>query len=70
VGVFGMATVPAFRRRHAATAVLDALAAWGQERGASRLYLQVMQDNLPALALYERAGFTTLYEYYYREKKP
>ncbi len=67
LGVFSMATHPAFRRAGAATAVLHALAAWGQQHNAGRLYLQVMRANRPAHALYERLGFTTLYDYYYLE---
>jgi ribosomal protein S18 acetylase RimI-like enzyme len=63
-----MVTQVAYRRRGLATALLHALAAWGQKCGASRAYLQVMQDNAPAQALYERVGFRTLYGYHYREK--
>jgi ribosomal protein S18 acetylase RimI-like enzyme len=43
------------------------LAQWGQIYQARQLYLQVMADNAPALALYERLGFETLYHYHYRE---
>jgi ribosomal protein S18 acetylase RimI-like enzyme len=67
VGLFCMATCPEFRRRGAATAVLHALAAWGERHGASHAYLQVMDDNTPARGLYARAGFETLYHYHYRE---
>jgi ribosomal protein S18 acetylase RimI-like enzyme len=66
VGIFGMATRPEFRRRGAATAVLHALAEWGQARGATQVYLQVMVDNLAAQALYAGVGFETLYAYHYR----
>jgi len=66
VGIFAMATRPEFRRRGAATAVLYALAEWGQAQGAARMYLQVMEDNTPARALYAGIGFETLYTYYYR----
>ena len=61
-----MATQPAFRRQGAAGAILHALARWGQAHGATQIYLQVMQDNQPALALYAGAGFETLYRYHYR----
>ncbi|MCG8351320.1 MAG: GNAT family N-acetyltransferase [Chloroflexales bacterium] len=67
IGVFCMATRPAFRRRGAATAVLHALAQWGQQRQATQMYLQVMEQNAPARTAYELAGFTTLYHYHYRE---
>jgi ribosomal protein S18 acetylase RimI-like enzyme len=67
VGLFCMATCPEFRRRGAATAVLHALAHWGERHGAAHAYLQVMDDNAPARGLYTRAGFRTLYHYHYRE---
>lgn len=67
LGLFSMATSADWRRRGAATAVLHALAMWGRQHEAHAIYLQVMRDNLPARALYERAGFETLYDYHYRE---
>jgi ribosomal protein S18 acetylase RimI-like enzyme len=67
LGIFCMATSPTFRRRGAATDVLGALARWGEQHGATRVYLQVMRNNAPALTLYARAGFTPLYEYHYRQ---
>jgi len=70
LGVFSMATHPEFRRAGAATAVLHALAAWGHRQHASHMYLQVMHGNRSAHALYERLGFTTLYDYYYLESRP
>jgi ribosomal protein S18 acetylase RimI-like enzyme len=63
VGVFGIATLPRARGRGAARGVLAALAQWA---GASRLYLQVEQDNAPALRLYQRTGFTQICGYHYR----
>jgi ribosomal protein S18 acetylase RimI-like enzyme len=44
---------------------MRALAVWGKARGAEQTYLQVMENNPPALALYERLGFNKLYEYWY-----
>jgi RimJ/RimL family protein N-acetyltransferase len=65
-GVFGMATVPEARGQGLGTAVLAALALWADGHGATRLYLQVDDDNLAALRLYRRAGFTPVYSYHYR----
>ncbi|UQA97296.1 GNAT family N-acetyltransferase [Streptomyces halobius] len=33
---------------------------------AGRMYLQVERDNIPALRLYERAGFSEMCGYHYR----
>lgn len=66
VGIFNMATHPAFRRRGVATQVLLSLAHWARAKGAERLYLQVASGNEAAKTAYERFGFTTLYSYHYR----
>jgi ribosomal protein S18 acetylase RimI-like enzyme len=67
LGLFSLVTQPDYRRQGAATALIYALAHWGQTHQASQVYLQVMADNAPALALYARLGFETLYHYHYRE---
>jgi N-acetylglutamate synthase len=66
-GVFGMATVPGARGRGVARGVLAALARWAHAHDAERMYLQVAEDNVPALRLYERSGFVELTRYHYRE---
>lgn len=68
-GIFGMATLPAARRRGAATAVLASLAAWAQAHHARRLYLQVSSGNQDAERLYRRAGFATHHDYRYRTRR-
>ena len=46
---------------------VGALLDWGREMGAEAACLQVVDDNRPARALYERLGFTRdLYHYHYR----
>ncbi|HSJ45724.1 MAG TPA: GNAT family N-acetyltransferase [Euzebyales bacterium] len=65
-GLFGMATLPHARGKGAGRSVLAALADWAGAHGADRLYLQVDCDNLPALRLYEGAGFADLCWYHYR----
>ena len=69
LGIFGMLTNPEMRRRGIATAVLQALAGWGRSQGAEQAYLQVMENNKQALSLYGRAGFTTQYQYHYRQSQ-
>jgi ribosomal protein S18 acetylase RimI-like enzyme len=45
--------------------VVAALLSWAAERGATTAYLQVRGDNPPALAVYDRLGFTTHHAYRY-----
>ncbi len=60
-------TVEQFRRRQGlATAVMAALGRWARERGGSACVLQVAGGNTPALALYDRMGFTEHHRYHYR----
>jgi ribosomal protein S18 acetylase RimI-like enzyme len=65
-GVFGMATLPEARGQGAARNVLAALADWAGAYEADRMYLQVERDNIPALRLYERMGFSEICGYHYR----
>jgi ribosomal protein S18 acetylase RimI-like enzyme len=65
-GVFGMATLPRARGKGAARGVLAALAHWAGACGSEHMYLQVESGNVPALRLYERAGFTEICGYHYR----
>jgi GNAT superfamily N-acetyltransferase len=65
-GVFGMATLPEARGKGAARGVLAALAHWAGAHQTEHLYLQVERGNLPALRLYEQAGFTEICAYHYR----
>lgn len=67
-GFFCLATRPDFRRRGLATHLAQAMAAWARSAGATQLYLQVSEDNTSARAAWEKLGFRTLYEYWYREK--
>jgi ribosomal protein S18 acetylase RimI-like enzyme len=60
LGVFGMGTAPAHRRRGVGRAVLDALA------DGCDTYLQVEQDNVPAQLLYRGLGLTDSHGYHYR----
>ena len=65
-GVFAMATRPEYRGQGIATAVLGTGARWALKQGATRLYLQVEEDNAPAQALYAQAGFVRSHGYHYR----
>jgi N-acetylglutamate synthase len=65
VGYRSIAVDPAYRRRGLGLAVMGALVELSAERGASTAYLQVLGDNVAALALYERLGFVEHHRYRY-----
>lgn len=66
LGIFGMATASAQRRRGVARAMLAALAERARALGATHAYLQVEVDNDAAHALYEGLGFARAHRYHYR----
>lgn len=63
LGLFYIETAPDARRQGLARAAIGTLARWGAGEGARRAYLQVQDDNAPAIALYESLGFTTHHSY-------
>jgi len=65
VGYRGIVVAPEHRRRGLGLAVMAALLGWSAQRGATTAYLQVLGDNAPALALYERLGFVEHHHYRY-----
>jgi GNAT superfamily N-acetyltransferase len=60
----------AYRRRGLATAVMAGLGAWARTGGGHSCVLQVASSNAPALALYDRLGFTEHHRYHYRSGPP
>jgi ribosomal protein S18 acetylase RimI-like enzyme len=65
-GVFDIVTAEDARGRGYATIVCAALLAWAAQHGARAAYLQVDAANAPALAVYRKFGFATVYAYHYR----
>jgi GNAT superfamily N-acetyltransferase len=70
VGVTAVEVDAAHRRQGLATAVMRAILDWGRSRGAASAYLQVAEDNTPALALYDRLGFDRHHGYHYAVAPP
>ncbi len=64
-GFTNLLVAPSARRRGMASQIMAALAEWAAERGASTAYLQVVADNRPAYALYEKLGFRVHHSYRY-----
>lgn len=64
-GIHGMRTLPGFRGRGHASAILCEFARAARERGIPLWFLQVDNSNAPARRLYERWGFATAWTYAY-----
>ncbi len=58
ISLFGMWVDPAVRGERVGARLVDGIAAWGRERGATRLRLGVMADLPGTARFYERIGFT------------
>lgn len=50
-----------YRRKGVASAILSAIIAECRKKHAETVWLEVWEGNLPAVALYEKFGFTTGY---------
>lgn len=67
-GLFGLRTAVPFRGRGHARTLAEALIGWTRAMGAGRIYLQVEDDNAPAMALWRPFGGRRVYGYWYRER--
>lgn len=66
LGLFSLVTQKQYRRQHVATSITQSLVGWGLARGAQHGYLQVEEQNEPAIQLYKALGFVEAYDYWYR----
>lgn len=55
--ILTLAVLPNWRRRGIARHLMVAFVAWAATVNATRLFLEVAEDNAAARALYERSGF-------------
>lgn len=70
LGLFDIATSPAYRNLGIGERLVGHILRWGQSRGAHTSYLQVVDGNLPAQRLYAKLGYEKLYDYWYRVRWP
>ncbi|MGG6309476.1 GNAT family N-acetyltransferase [Paenibacillus macerans] len=68
-GISNVVVDPRHRRKGVAGRMLRALAAWALDNGAEGMYLQVLENNRPALELYGKLGFVAVSGYHYRVRK-
>ncbi|MEM9507705.1 MAG: GNAT family N-acetyltransferase [Cyanobacteria bacterium P01_E01_bin.35] len=68
LGLFYIVTTKKQRRQGYAKQLISAMLNWGQRNGASQAYLQVETKNLNGINLYNKLGFTEVYQYFYRLK--
>ncbi|MFG1820291.1 GNAT family N-acetyltransferase [Kribbella sp. NPDC049174] len=67
-GLYCLAVDERFRRQGLALAVIRTLLQKATTLGVRRVFLQVVAENEPARALYDRLGFRTVSQYHYRVK--
>jgi GNAT superfamily N-acetyltransferase len=70
VGVSSLWTREDLRGTGLGSAVLASLLGWGAERGATTVYLQVLEDNEEAQRLYAARGFEAHHAYAYLVEEP
>ncbi|MHA6529757.1 GNAT family N-acetyltransferase [Paenibacillus sp. BAC0078] len=66
IGLYDVCTAPAFRRQGMAEEMLLSLLHWAKDQGAAQSFLQVVQTNSGASALYDKLGYKEIYKYWYR----
>jgi GNAT superfamily N-acetyltransferase len=68
--LYGMYVTPSARGSGAAFLLVDAVATWAREEGASELYLHVTASEARAVAFYAKAGFEPTGERHPMERDP
>jgi hypothetical protein len=68
VWLFDITVNEDFRKQGFGNQVTHSLLRWARSMKAQRAYLQVMQENEPALHLYRKLGFKEEYKYWYRTR--
>lgn len=66
VGLFDIITAPDQRQQGYGRLLVEQLLRWGSTAGANSAYLQMIEANTPAQALYKSLDFHPLYRYWFR----
>jgi N-acetylglutamate synthase len=70
LGVTAVHVPAGVRRQGLGRQVMAGIARWGQQHGATDVYVQVAEPNTTAEAFYELLGFTEHHRYHYRRRSP
>ena len=66
IGIYAINVEPSHRRQGLAEKICETLLYEGIKAGAQKSYLQVVQENAPAVELYKKLGFSHEYSYWFR----
>jgi ribosomal protein S18 acetylase RimI-like enzyme len=66
LGVFEIVVRPEYRRRGHARRIMAALHRFGMREGAQHVFLQVLEGDERAIALYRSLGYEVSHRYWYR----
>ena len=66
VGLFDITVAPAYRNKGLGRLLVRSIMNKAADAGCSRAYLQVVEENAPAVNLYRSEGFSEVYGYWYR----
>jgi len=69
VGIYNVVVDKMYRRKGLGNFIMNTLLHEAYKLGARKSYLQVESKNTPAVSLYKRLGYNSLYEYWYRIKE-
>lgn len=68
LGLFDIVIDKDYRNRGFGKLMIKSLLSWGKNKGSDYAYLQVLNNNNPAIRLYKFFGFKEEYRYWYRIK--
>lgn len=66
VGLFDIVVDPRHRQKGLGTRLVHRILKWARCQRATLAYLQVMRDNIAAVSMYNKIGFSEAYQYWYR----
>jgi len=68
IGLYDIVIDSAYRNQGYGKKLIKSILKLGYGAGATHSYLQVLQNNIPAIKLYSSLGYKEMYQYWYRVK--